>query len=100
MDPLMKSLQNRAIWYNLLQTSSLLIIVGNFYYRWKNFDAWNETSYNVINCEANKTWQNETDYDTCVTEFSDQPHPNPVAYWLFSFSGMIGVTGAVIFQCS
>jgi len=99
MDQDMKLFQNRVLCYNMLQVSSLLILLGNFYYRWKNIDQWNDTLWNVIKCEIKKTEQRKTDYDECVTKLADLPRPSAATYWLFPCSSMIGVMGGVFFQC-
>lgn len=98
-----QSLFKRLLIYNLLQTTAVVAVVGNFIYWYANIYTWQETAYSTIMCEMGKTLANQTsleDYEMCVRENGDLPRPQIWTYFLFLLCILIGLLGAIIFQCS
>merc|ERR1719320_2396434 len=98
-----RSLFNRLLLYNLLQTTSVAAVVGNFCYWYIYLDTWTETAQSIIMCEIGKTLANFTlpvDYEMCVRDNTDLPMPPQWTYWFFHLCALISVFGAIIFQCS
>lgn len=99
----MRSLFNRLILYNLLQTVPLASSVGNFFYWYLNLEIWKDTALAIAQCEINKTIMRETslhDYEMCVKDNSHLPKPPGWIYWFFHLCALVSVLGAIVFQCS
>jgi len=98
-----RSLVNRLLWYNLLQTTVVIALLGDFCYRYINLDAWNETVMATFKCEMAKTTSNQTspdDYESCIRENADLPRPSLWTYYFFHLCGLVSIFGAIVFQCS
>jgi len=99
----LRSLLNRLLLYNLLQTASVASLVGNFCYWYVNLEVWRDTASVILTCEMKKTLIGETspeDYEMCVKVNSHLPKPSDLAYWLFYICALVNVLGAVVFVCS
>jgi len=93
----------RLLLYNILQTTAVVIIVGDFCYWYINLDAWNETRKATFWCGMGKTKANQTspdDYQMCISETADLPRPQLWTYYILEFCALISVLGAIVFQCS
>jgi len=103
VDKDVSSLFNRLMCYNLLQTTSVVVLVGDFCYWYINLDAWSETVMATFICEMGKTRTNQTsphDYEICIEENADLPKPSLWTYYIFHICALISVLGAIVFQCS
>jgi len=103
MNEHMRSLFNRLLVYNFLQTTSVSALVGNFCYRYVNADIWSETALSIVECQIRRTIMNQTsinDYEQCITENEDRPRPLAMSFWLLHLSGLVSLLGAILFQCS
>merc|ERR1719397_1259366 len=103
VDKDISSLFNRLMFYNLLQTTSVVILVVDFYYWYVNLDAWRETAMATFMCEMGKTLSNQTsphDYEICIKENAHLPRPTLWTYYIFHVCALISVLGAIVFQCS
>jgi len=99
----MRSLFHRLLLYNLLQTTALAVVMGNFYYWYVNLNSWKKTAGSIISCAVESTLMNQTsrgDYEVCVMDSSDLPSPPIWTYWFFPFCALVSVFGAMIFQCT
>jgi len=103
VDKDISSLFNRLMFYNLLQTTSVVVLVVDFCYWYVNLDAWSETAMATFMCEMGKTMTNQTsphDYEICIEENEDLPRPTLLTYYIFHVCALISVLGAIVFQCS
>lgn len=99
----MQSLFKRLLFYNVLQTTAVVALVGNFVYWYVNSWSWRQRAYSTIICEIGKTLANQTlseDYEMCVRENEDLSKPQIWTYLCFLLCGVISLLGAIIFQCS
>jgi len=99
----LSSLFNRLLLYNLLQTTAMVLLVGDLCYFYTNVDAWSDTVMATIMCEMDKTTTNQTlpeDYEICIRDNAELPRPSLWTYYIFHICGLISVLGAIIFQCS
>jgi len=97
------SLFNRLLLYNLLQTTAVIVLLGDFCYWYISLDSWNDTVMATFKCEMGKTTSNQTsqdDYESCIRENADLPRPSLWTYYLFHLCGLVSVFGAIVFQCS
>jgi len=98
-----RSLFHRLLVYNILQTSAVAVVVGNFCYWYVNLDSWEQTESSVIMCEVELTLTNQTstdNFDNCVGDYAEQSRPTFGAYCIFQSCALISILGAIIFQCS
>jgi len=102
VDKHVSSLFNRLLLYNLLQTTAVIVLVGNFCYWYINLEDWSDTVMTIFVCEMGKTRTNKTspeDYD-CIRENADLPKPSLWTYYIFSFCGLASILSAILFQCT
>jgi len=103
VDKRLRSLFNRLLLYNILQTTAVVVLVGDICYWYRNREAWSETMMKTFSCEMAMTTTNHTspeDYAICIQENADLPKPSPWTYYIFSFCGLVSILGSIIFQCS
>jgi len=103
VDKDVRSLFNRLLLYNLLQTTAVVVLVGHFCYWYMNLDTWNEKVMATFKCELGKMRTNQTlpdDYEICIRERADLPRPSVWTYYIFSFCGLTSMLCAILFQCS
>jgi len=99
----MRSLFHRLLAYNFLQTTSVTASIGNFCYWYTNLDIWKETALSLVSCQIHKTMMEQTsleDYELCLTDNEDLPHPGIFSYWFFHLCALVSVIGAIVFECS
>jgi len=99
----MRSLFNRLLVYNFLQTTAVSASVGNFYYWYVNSGVWHEAAFSIVTCQIQKTMMQQTsidDYELCLTDNEDLSRPRAMSYWVFHLCALISVSGAIVFQCS
>jgi len=99
----MRSLFNRLMLYNILQTASVAFSVGNFCNWYMNLKIWKDTALAIVKCEIKKTLMRETapeNYEMCVKVNAHLPKPSGWAYWFFHLCALVSLVGAIIFQCS
>jgi len=99
----MHSLFNRLLAYNLLQTTSVTASIANFCYWYTYLDIWKETTLSLVTCQIHKTMMEQTsteDYELCLTDNKDLPHPSTVSYWFFHLCALVSILGTIVFQCS
>jgi len=101
-----KDLQSffKRLWvYNMLQTTALAAVLGNFCYWYVRIDSWKNTARSIIMCQVRSTLLKQTsahDYEYCIRTNSELPRPPLWTYWFLSFCGLLSVLGAMIFHCT
>jgi len=99
----MRSLFHRLLAYNFLQTTSVTASIGNFCYWYAHLDIWKETTLSLVKCQIHKTMMEQIspeDYELCLTDNEDLPHPSRISYWFFHLCALVSVFGAILFECS
>jgi len=101
VDKNFKSLQSRLVIYSLLQTATVFVAVGNFFWVYFNIDEWKETAKSVVECQVGLTLAAQTRrYDSCVQQYAHFPSPHVVTYWIFQLCSLISMISVIVFQCS
>lgn len=101
VDEQFQSLQNRLLIYNLLQTTTVIAAVANFYRFYINLGEWEDTATSIVECQVGKTQMNEPrEYESCVLEFADSSKPGMATYFTFQLCALISVMSVIVFQCS